>query len=214
MSATAADPVVVAAGLDDRWPDATCELYARDPWELLVAAILSVRTADERVNQVMAVLCEHLTGPEAYAALAPAELVAMIRRVPFYTQKARAITEAARAVVRHHAGQVPVSAEDLRRLPGVGRKVAAVVLGNAFNQPTVAADVHVQRVVHRLGWTVAADPLEAERAFEERLLPKRWVRTCHQMIRLGRDHCRPRRPWCSSCPLATACPRIGVTDAR
>jgi len=204
----------VVAGLDDRWPDAACELLARDPWELLVAVILSARTADERVNQVMAVLTEHFTGPEAYMYLDPRALAGFIRRVPFHQQKARAIVESARALVHQHRGEVPQDPSLLEALPGVGRKTAAVVAGNAFGVPAVAADVHLQRVAHRLGWTVRTDPLEAEDAVRRRLPASRWIRFCHQCVRLGRECCRPRRPWCSRCPLAETCPQRDVVDAR
>ncbi len=196
------------------WPEARCDLLARDPWELLVAVILSSRTADERVNQVMAVLSEHFTGPEAYMFLDPRELGDFIHRVPLHRQKARAIVEAARHIVERHGGEVPEDPQLLAELPGVGRKTAAVVVGNAFGQPTVAADSHVTRITHRLGWCRRADPLEAELALRERLPATAWVPTCHRMIRLGREHCRPQRPWCSRCPLAETCPQVGVSDAR
>lgn len=209
-----ADPELVAGELERRWPEASCELLARDPWELLVAVILSARTADERVNQVMAVLSEHFLGPEAYMYLDPRELARFISRVPLHRQKARAIVESARHVVERHGGRLPEDPVLLGRLPGVGPKTAAVVVGNAFGYPAVAADVHVTRIAHRLGWTRRADPAEAEAALRARWPASTWVRRCHQLIRLGRDVCRPRRPWCSRCPLAETCPRIGVIDPR
>lgn len=209
-----ADPDLVGQGLQHRWPEADCDLLARDPWELLVAVILSSRTADERVNQVMAVLAEHFVGPEAYMYLDPRELGHFIRRIPLHRQKARAIIESARHVVHDHHGRVPEDPELLARLPGVGPKTAAVVVGNAFGYPAVAADVHVTRIAHRLGWTRRADPAEAEVALRQRWPASTWVRRCHQLIRLGRDCCRPKRPWCSRCPVAETCPRVGVSESR
>jgi endonuclease-3 len=197
--------------LASTYPDARCELLARDPWELLVATILSVRTHDQQVNQVMAVLNEHLVGIDAYAALTPPDLAKLIRKVPLYHQKARAIVEAARALIRLHHGQVPDREQALHALPGVGRKVAAVVLGNAFGVPAIAADVHVTRIVHRLGWIAAEHPLDAERALQQRFPPQQWVKLCHQFIRLGREYCKRTAPRCGRCPLAAWCAKQGVT---
>lgn len=202
------------AALAARWPDAACELYARDPWELLVAAVLSARTSDQQVNKVMAVLGEHLVGVEAYARLTVEELRARLRRLPLHGQKARAVVEAARALLRHHGGRPPEDLDALRRLPGLGRKTAAVVAGNAFGIPAIAADAHVQRAAARLGWCAGEDAIAAERALAARFPPARWVRLCHQLIRLGREHCRPLRPWCSTCPLAAVCARTGVGESR
>jgi endonuclease-3 len=208
-----ADPIVVAAVLDRHWPDAACELQARDPWELLVAAILSARATDTQVNKVMAVLNERLVGPAAYAVLAPRELVKALRSLPLYPQKARAVVEAARAVLRRHGGQVPRQRAALAMLPGVGAKTAAVVVGNAFAVPAIAADTHVMRLTQRLGWTTREHPRDAETALVDRFPPERWVRLCHQMIRCGREFCRRQHPRCTGCPLAETCPRQGIQRA-
>ena len=203
----------ISAALNRAYPDARCELLARDPWELLIAAILSARTTDVQVNKVMAVLTEHYLGPQVIAELDHRELDRVVRHVPLHRQKSRAIVEAARALIRLHNGQVPETREELAALPGVGRKTAAVVLGNAFGIPAIAADVHVQRIVHRLGWTTREHPLEAEEALVQRFPPQHWVRLCHQLIRLGRDCCRRMKPRCARCPLAPFCKRQGVSDA-
>ena len=192
------------------YPDARCELLARDPWELLVATILSARTTDVQVNKVMAVLTEHYLGPEAIADLDHRDLSRVIRHVPLYRQKARAIVEAARAIMRLHQGQVPQEQRVLSTLPGVGRKTAAVVVGNAFDVPAVAADVHVQRIAYRLGWTEREHPIEAEASMVKRFPPQQWVQLCHQMIRLGRDCCRRQKPRCERCPIAGYCVRQGL----
>ncbi|GDY11241.1 endonuclease III [Planctomycetota bacterium] len=208
-----ADPAVVAAALDRHWPDASCELFARDAWELLVAAILSARATDTQVNKVMAVLNERLVGPAAYAVLAPRELVKPLRSLPLYPQKARAVVEAARAVLRRHNGQVPRQRAALATLPGVGPKTAAVVVGNAFAVPAIAADTHVMRLSHRLGWANREHPREAETALVDRFPPERWVKLCHQLIRCGREFCRRQNPRCAGCPLALTCPRQGLQRA-
>ncbi len=205
----AAPAATVDRILAETWPDAACELQATDPWQLLVAVILSARTTDIQVNKAMAVLNEHLLGVYAYAELDQRELEPLIRHLPLFRQKARAIVEAARALMRTGGG-VPASIDALATLPGVGRKTACVVAGNAFGVPAVGADTHVQRIVYRLGWTPREHPLEAERAVMARLPPGRWVQICHQSIRLGREFCRRIKPRCERCPLAMACPKQGV----
>ncbi len=205
-----ADPLVVARILDREWPDAACELRWRDPWELLVATILSQRATDIAVIRAMAVLQEHLLGVATYAECDHRDLALLIRHLPLYQQKARAIVESARALMDHHAGQVPRDPHQLAQLPGVGRKTAAVVAGNAFNVPAVAADTHVCRLALRFGWTASEDPLLAERALTSRFPEADWVRRCHQLIRLGRDHCKRVKPRCERCPLVEHCPQQGV----
>ncbi len=204
------EALAVGAALTRSFPDARCELNARDPWQMLVAAILSARATDHQVNKLMAVLNEHYVGPEAYAELDHRDLERVIRHVPLFRQKARAIVEAARALLRSHQGLVPQDLAQLATLPGVGRKTAAVVQGNAFGIPAIAADVHVQRIVHRLGWCAAEHPGQAEAALARRFPPQQWVRLCHQLIRLGRDCCRRVKPRCERCPLAAQCARQGV----
>ena len=203
----------IGHALQDAYPDARCELLARDAWELLIAAILSARTTDVQVNKVMAVLNEHYVGPQALADLDHRELDRVIRHVPLHRQKARAIVEAARSVLRLHDGQVPRDLASLSALPGVGRKTAAVVLGNAFGQPAIAADVHVQRITHRLGWAAREHPADAEVALARRFAPEYWVRLCHQLIRLGRDCCRRQKPRCERCPVARFCAKQGLPQS-
>jgi endonuclease-3 len=207
----AADPQIVDRVLAEQWPTAACELNARDPWTLLVAVILSARTADLQVNKALAVLDEHLLGVHAYAELDPRDLEPLLRHLPLFRQKARAVVEAARAVLRL-GGVVPTTIEALSHLPGVGRKTACVVAGNAFGVPAVGADTHVQRLARRFGWTAREHPLDAERAVMARLPPERWVQACHQLIRLGREHCKRVQPRCDRCPLAGTCPKRGIGE--
>lgn len=218
MSSDTHSPTPAVREIDQRlqeaWPHAQCELLARDPFEFLVAVICSAQTSDTRVNQVMAVLQEHLCGVEAYAAMPLPELSTLLARLPLFRQKARRIHDAARHLVDHYDGQLPTDATSLRRLPGVGEKTAAVVLGNRLGQPAIAVDVHVERCARRLGLSHAADKRVIAEDLRRRFPPPRWVSLCHQLIRLGREYCRPRRPWCSRCPLRGHCPRNGVDDAR
>ncbi len=207
--ARAADPAAVDQILAEQWPDAHCELPTVDPWRLLVAVILSARTTDTQVLKAMAVLDEHLLGIHAYAELDHRDLELLLRHLPLFRQKARAVVEAARALLAQGGG-VPTSVAALAKLPGVGRKTACMVAGNAFGIPAVGADTHVQRLVMRFGWTTREHPLDAEQAVMQRLPPGRWVQICHQLIRLGREHCRRVKPKCSGCPLEAHCPKQGV----
>jgi endonuclease III len=200
-----ADHTAFAHVLNATYPHARCELLASNPWELLIATILSARTTDVQVNKVMAVLNEHYVGPSAYIDLDYRALARVIRHVPLFRQKARAIVEAARAIMRQHEGQVPTTLHELSELPGVGRKTAAVVVGNAFGVPAVAADTHVQRITQRLGWATREHPRDAEAAIVERFPPHYWVQLCHQFIRLGREHCKRQKPRCERCPVARFC---------
>lgn len=196
------------------YPDARCDLMVRDPWDLLVAAILSSRTSEVMVNRIMAVLCEHFCGPEAYAKLDHRQLAKIIAKVPLYQQKSRAIVEAARRVMSQFNGTVPDTMKHLASLPGVGRKTAAVVLGIAFGIPAIAADIHVQRIVRRLGWITRENAVDAERAIAKRFPPHHWVALCQRLIHLGRDHCRPVNPKCSTCPFTAECSKNGVDESR
>ena len=204
------DPLIADRVLHDHWPTAACELDAQDPFALLVAVILSARARDDQVNKVLAVLHEHLLGVHAYACCDPRDLEPLLRHLPLFRQKARAVVECARALLERHGGQVPQDAEALACLPGVGRKTANVVVGNAFGIPAVGADTHVQRCLYRWGWTDREHAGEAEAAMMERLPPERWVQACHQIIRLGRTCCTRVRPRCAACPLASVCPRQGT----
>ncbi|TVR43728.1 MAG: endonuclease III [Planctomycetota bacterium] len=200
--------------LNNHWPDAACELQARDPFEFLVAVICSAQTSDQRVNQVMAVLQEHLCGLPAYAAISIPDLSALLSRLPLYRQKARAISECARLISELHGGELPRDPHALRQLPGVGAKTAAVVLGNRLGVPAIAVDSHVARCSQRLGLSRSTQATSIELDLCRRFPQDRWVQLCHQLIRLGRAHCRPKAPRCSSCPLRRVCPANGVNDAR
>lgn len=191
--------------------DAHCALHHEDPWQLLVATILSAQCTDERVNQVTPMLFARY--PDA-GALARADLVnieALIRPTGFFRNKARHLQAAARVILADYGGKVPKSLAELVRLPGVGRKTANVVLGVAFGQPGMVVDTHVKRIAFRLGWTTSRDPIRIE-AQLCRLLPQdTWTQTGHLLIFHGRRICKAPNPWCSRCPMGPLCPRRGVT---
>ncbi len=205
---------LVLQRLRQAYPGVGCELVAASTWELLVAVILSAQTSDQRVNMVMAHLQEKLGDIHAYAQAPLRELERAIQQVPLYRQKARYIKEAAQTIERLYAGEVPSDEDRLRQLPGVGGKTAAVVLGNGFGIPTIAVDSHVQRVVTRIGLSRARTPRAIERELARAIPPQHWVDLCHQLIRLGRDHCRPQNPWCSRCPLQGLCCQYDVEQSR
>lgn len=201
----------IEAGLAAAYPDATCELDFSNPYELLVATILSAQCTDARVNMVTPALFDRFPHARALAAAKPAVLEALIRPTGFFHNKAKSLLGMARAVVEHHGGEIPPSMDDLTRLPGVGRKTANVVLGTAFGMSTgVVVDTHVARLSRRLALSANEDPEKIERDLMELFAPASWVALGHRLILHGRRVCNARRPGCDTCPLAPLCPRIGV----
>jgi endonuclease-3 len=197
----------ILALLGRHYPDARCSLSFSSPLELLVATILSAQCTDARVNAVTPALFAKYRTAAAYAAADPEELRREVRPTGFFRNKATAIVGAAAAIAARHGGKVPRTMEELTALPGVGRKTANVVLGNAFGIPGVVVDTHVGRVARRLGLTAASDPVKAEQDLM-RLIPRaRWVRFSHQLIAHGRAICRAPRPRCVDCFFdASLCP--------
>lgn len=191
--------------LSRRHAAARIELHFKNPVELLVATILSAQCTDRRVNQVTAELFRKYRRPEDYLAVPPQELEADIRSVGFFRQKTRSIRAALALIVREHDGCVPASMEALTRLPGVGRKTANVILGNAFGIPGIAVDTHVIRLSGRLGLSNHADPVKIERDLMALFPKKDWVQLSHVMIFHGRYICRARRPDCAQCPVTRWC---------
>ncbi len=201
----------IARLLVREYPEAACELDFRSPWELLVATILSAQCTDERVNQVTPELFRRWPGPAELAAAPLEEIEEVIRPTGFFRNKARAIRGAARAIVADHGGEVPRDVEAMVRLPGVGRKTANVVLGEAFGIPAgIAVDTHVRRLSRRLGLTDHENPLKIE-ADLEALVPRgEWIPFSMRLILHGRRVCTARSPACERCSLAPVCPRVGV----
>ncbi|MET8053530.1 endonuclease III [Streptosporangium sp. NPDC005286] len=196
--------------LAEAYPDAHCELDFRDPLELLVATILSAQCTDKRVNTVTPALFMKYPTAEDYAGADRAELEGIIRPTGFFRAKANSIIGMAQALCERFGGEVPGRLNDLVTLPGVGRKTANVVLGNAFGVPGITVDTHFQRLVHRFHWTSETDPVKIERVVAE-LIPKRdWTMMSHRLIWHGRRVCHARTPACGVCPLAALCPSYGI----
>ena len=187
------------------YPGARSRLHYRSPFELLVAAILSAQTTGDQVNRVTPVLFRRYPDPAALAAADPEEVANYIKSLGLYRMKAAHLVEAGRTMVRDYSGRVPDNLEDLLRLPGVGRKVANVVLSNAFGQDVIAVDTHVFRVANRLGLARAGDVRETERQLMAALPPGSRGEAHHLLIYHGREVCRARHPRCRECSLRAYC---------
>ena len=197
--------------LEAAHPDAKLALDWRTPLELLLATILAAQARDERINQLTPELFRRYPDARAFAEAPLPRLAEELRPTGYFNQKARAVQGACRALLERHGGQVPDDLEALVALPGVGRKTANVVLGNAFGHPDrVAVDTHVKRVSRRLGLTRSEDPDQIEADLERLLPPARRTRACHLMQFHGRRVCHARRPGCDACPLAPLCPSAGT----
>jgi endonuclease-3 len=197
--------------LQRTWPQATCELDHRSPFELLVATILSAQTTDVRVNQVTPALFARYPDAQALAGADQLELQQLIHSTGFFRNKARNITGMAQHLVAHHGGNVPPRMSDLVELPGVARKTANVVLGTAFGMNEgVVVDTHVQRVANRLRLTRSEEPAEIEEDLMAVCPRERWTLLGHQLIWHGRRICHAKVPDCPNCPLAPLCPEARV----
>jgi endonuclease-3 len=188
------------------YPDAHCELDHRNPFQLLVATILSAQCTDRNVNKATPALFAAYPDAAALAAAAPADVERPIRSLGLYRAKARHLVGMAQALCSGHHGQVPRDRAALKALPGVGRKTANVVLSNAFGLPGLAVDTHVLRVGKRLGLLRSADPVKAEAELCALLPPKDWGQASHLLIWHGRRICAARSPRCGDCLLRRTCP--------
>jgi endonuclease-3 len=200
--------------LERAYPDAACALRFSTPLELLVATILAAQCTDERVNQVTAALFQKYRRPDDYAVADPGTFEDEIRSTGFFRAKTRSVLGMARALLERYGGEVPRTLEALTDLPGVGRKTANVVLGNAFGVPGIAVDTHVFRVTQRLGLAKADDPDEVESQLAEVVPRPGWTRFCHLIQAHGRRVCLARTPACASCPVRALCPWPGKTSGR
>ena len=191
------------------YPDAHCELDFTSPFELLVATVLSAQTTDVRVNMVTPTLFAKYPTPVDLAAADREDVESIIQSTGFFRAKTQAITGLSQAIVERFGGEVPGRLEDLVTLPGVGRKTANVVLGNAFDVPGLTVDTHFARLARRFGWTANTDAVKIESDVAA-LIPKReWTILSHRLIWHGRRCCHSRRPACGACPLARLCPSFG-----
>jgi endonuclease III len=196
------------------YPDAHCALHYDNPLQLLIATILSAQCTDTRVNLVTPGLFARYPDVKAFAEAAPRQLEQAIASTGFFRNKARNIIACCRDILAHHGGRVPSTMEELVKLPGIGRKTANVILGNAFDVPGITVDTHVGRVSRRLGLTNHTDPAKVERDLMELIPKKEWTMFSHRMIFHGRQICHARKPKCDQCLLAKVCPKIGVESSN
>lgn len=195
--------------LGEVFPDARCELDFKNPLELLVATVLSAQCTDKRVNMVTPNLFKKYPTAEKLASAPRADLEEVIKSTGFYRNKAASIHGLATALLEKHGGKVPGDLDSLVKLPGVGRKTANVVLGNAFDVPGITVDTHVGRIARRLGWTTNTDPVKVEFDLMELFDSKDWTMLNHRLIFFGRRICHSRKPACGACPVAKLCPSFG-----
>ena len=191
------------------YPDARCELDFGNPLELLVATILSAQSTDRRVNAVTPIIFARYPDAAAYAAADWAELEELIHPTGFFRAKTDSLIKLGTALVERYGGAVPGTLKQLVTLPGVGRKTANVVLGNAFGVPGITTDTHFMRLSQRFGWSASAKP-ELVEAEVGALFPRKdWTQLSHNVIWHGRRRCHARRPACGVCPVAKLCPAYG-----
>jgi endonuclease-3 len=202
--------------LAEAYPDAHCELDFTSPLELLVATILSAQCTDKRVNEVTPVLFARYRSAADYAGADRNEMEDIIRSTGFFRAKTNNLLRLGAALLERHDGEVPGRLDDLVKLPGVGRKTANVVLGNAFGVPGITVDTHFGRLSRRFGWTEEIDPVNVEHAVGALFPKKEWTVLSHRLIWHGRRTCHSRKPACGACVLARLCPSYGLgpTDAR
>jgi endonuclease-3 len=197
---------VILQTLDQMYPDATCALIHRNPWELLVATILSAQCTDKRVNEVTPGLFRKYPTPRDFAAVRPEALANDIRSTGFFNNKAKSVVGAAKKIVNEFGGKVPRTLEELITVPGAARKTANVVLGTAYQIASgVVVDTHVQRIARRLDLTKQTDPVKIERDLMKEIPQDRWILFSHQIILHGRALCVARKPKCAECGLDPVC---------
>jgi endonuclease-3 len=196
--------------LAQTYPDARCELDFDNPFELLVVTVLSAQTTDKRVNLVRPTLFAAYPDARAMAAADRAHLEQILGPLGFFRAKTETLLKLSAALVERYDGEVPPRLADLVTLPGVGRKTANVVLGNAFGIPGITVDTHFGRLIRRLGWSEETDPVKAEHAIGA-LFPKRdWTMLSHHLIWHGRRVCHAKKPACGACTVARWCPSYGT----
>lgn len=198
--------------LADFYPYAHAELDFRNPFELLVATVLSAQTTDVRVNQVTPILFARYPDAKALSEAELADVEEIIKPTGFFRAKARSVHVLSQRIVDDFDGVVPGRLEDLVTLPGVGRKTANVVLANAFGIPGISVDTHFGRLAKRFGWTASEDPVKIEQDVMELFPPRDWTMVSHRVIFHGRRVCHSRRPACGACPLAALCPSFGIGE--
>jgi len=194
--------------LSESYPHANCELLYSNPFELLIATILSAQATDKKVNQITPMLFRRYKRPEEFIALSQQELENEIKQIGLYRTKSKNIIETCRILVNTYNGNVPADREALQSLPGVGRKTANVVLSNAFNIPAIAVDTHVFRVANRIGIANSKNVFDTEQQLMELIPKSHWTKAHHLLIWHGRRICEARKPKCEICPLILHCDYI------
>jgi endonuclease-3 len=207
--------VEVNRRLKKRHPDAKCSLDFTTPFQLLIATILAAQSTDARVNIVTKALFRKYPGPDAFAQASQVEMETDVKQTGFFRNKAKAVIGCSKAIMEKHGGEVPRTMEELVALPGVGRKTANVVLGNAFHTPAgIVVDTHMTRVSGRLGLTSSADAVKIEEDLVPLLPRSEWTAFAHRIIDHGREICEARKPKCPQCVLNDLCPSAQLTDDR
>ena len=196
--------------LAQAFPDAHCELDFTTPLELTVATILSAQSTDKRVNLTTPALFKRYRSALDYAQADRAELENLIRPTGFFRNKTASLIRVGQVLVERFDGEVPSTMDELVTLPGVGRKTANVILGNAFDIPGITVDTHFARLVHRWRWTALKDPVKIEHAVGELIERKEWTMLSHRVIFHGRRVCHSRKPACGVCVVAKDCPSFGL----
>jgi endonuclease III len=198
--------------LAERYPDAHCELDFTTPLELLVATILSAQCTDKKVNEVTPIVFSRYRSAADYASADRAQLEQILTPTGFFRAKADSLIKLGARLVADFRGEVPGRLDQLVTLPGVGRKTANVVLGNAFGVPGITVDTHLGRLARRFGWTTSEDPVQVERELMA-IFPRRdWTMLSHRVIFHGRRTCHARKPACGACPVAGLCPAYGTGE--
>ena len=195
-----------------RYPDARCELDFENPLQLLVATVMSAQTTDIRVNMVAPAVFARFRSAADYASADRSELETMIQSTGFYRAKTDSLIKLGTALVERFDGEVPARLKDLVTLPGVGRKTANVVLGDAFGVPGITVDTHFGRLARRFAWTDQDDPVKVEHAVGALFPKKDWTTLSHVLIFHGRRTCHARKPACGACTVAGWCPSYGVGE--
>ena|SRR3989338_10074546 len=193
------------------YPDAKCALNFKNPLELMVATILSAQCTDVRVNRVTPQVFKKYKTAKDYAKASDKDFEALIHSTGFYVNKTKSILGACKVIAEKHGGKVPHTLEELVQLPGIGRKTANVILGNAYDTPGVVVDTHVLRLTKRMGLTKNIDPVKVEFDMMNLIPQKDWTLFSHLFIHHGRAICIARKPLCSKCNISSHCPKLGVT---
>jgi endonuclease-3 len=205
----------MARELAETHPDAHCELDFSTPLQLAVATILSAQCTDKKVNEVTPIVFHKYVTAADYASADRAELEVILKPTGFFRAKTDSLIKLGQALVDRYAGELPGKLDDLVSLPGIGRKTANVILGNAFGVPGITVDTHFRRLVNRFGWVHEGDPVKIEFQVADLIEKRDWTMLSHRIIFHGRRVCHARKPACGACTLAPMCPSYGTgpTDA-